>query len=318
MNPYKKGIKLEDHSLEQVFRTLGVSKETEFVDKFFGQDEIQTILESCGLSVDTPIERTLEHKVRIGQFTVKRADLTFTSEDQLYYFEVMSQSGGGRWDDEHHMQIMIKRTRLGLEYGAENVHTFAIAFNEFDTSYLSEIQLMENAYAIHLRFNDNGYYADVYGVEDKKRAIKVKLATLYELGNKLIKIAKEVGLPMRREEVLYERYVYIGKGYNNTRLGIEWVMYGKNDNQLAIKIHSDLIRYANSKGKNDIKIIDDTNDLVTFMSSKIPDVTFLPIKGTLDNTGCKFNFDCNNPDGELLVTITRAFAEYFNLSDLLT
>jgi hypothetical protein len=316
MNPYKKGTKLADHPLEQVFKALGVSKETEFVDKFFGPAEIEAVLEACGLSVDSPIERTLEHKVRIGVSTIKRADLTFQSDDQLYYFEVMSQSGGGRWDDEHHTQIMTKTFRLGLEYGSDNVHTFAIAFKEFDAEYLSEIQRMENGYAIHLRFNDNGYFADVYGVEEKKRAVRVKLASLEELGNKLIALGKAAGLPFRKNEIQGERYIYVGSGFENKRDGIEWVMYSKNTNQLGIKMHRNLA------AKYGITIVNDNIDAaINFLSSAVPSVEFLPSKGPNDNTGTiKFNFDCTDlseANIKVLVAITKSFAEYTGLSNLI-
>lgn len=318
MNPYKKGIKLEDHSLEQVFNALGVAGEVKFVEKFFGEEEIRTVVEACGLNPQGPIERTLEHKIQVG-FATKRADLTFEDDGNLYYLEVMSQANKGRWDNEHHEQFYLKQARLRQQY--DQVYSFAIAFKEFDTVYLDEFSKMEDSYAIHLRFNDDGYFADVYGVEEKKRAVSVKLASLEELGNKLVALGKAAGLPFRRSEVQSVKYIYVGHGYKTTRLGIEWVMYPKRNDQLGIKLHNGLGRYAGAESSLTL-ISDDTAAAINFLSSKVPNVEFNPSKcGFNDNTGTiKFNFDCTDLSKEniqTLVDITKAFAEYCGLSNLL-
>ena len=93
MKRYTKGNRLEDHTLADVIKAYGAKGEVEFVDKFFGDEEMNAILEACNFSPLQDIDRTLEHKVRIWTSTTKRADLTFQHEDELFYFEVMSQSG---------------------------------------------------------------------------------------------------------------------------------------------------------------------------------------------------------------------------------
>jgi len=186
MKRYTKGNRLEDHTLADVIKAYGAKGEVEFVDKFFGDEEMNAILEACNFSPLQDIDRTLEHKVRIGTSTTKRADLTFQHEDELFYFEVMSQSGNGKWDDDHHYQILGKTKKLELEYGDGNVHTFAIAFKEFDAAYLEDIQRMDNGYAVHLRFNDSGYFADVYGAEEKKTKKTIKLGEMEAYGQHIM------------------------------------------------------------------------------------------------------------------------------------
>jgi len=66
MKRYTKGIRSVDHPIDEVFSAYGVNRETAFVDEFFNQEEINTILEACGFtSVDKPV-RQLEHPVQIG------------------------------------------------------------------------------------------------------------------------------------------------------------------------------------------------------------------------------------------------------------
>ena len=188
MSRYAKGKRLEDHTFSDVIKSYGAKGEVEFVNKFFKEEEINTILEACNFNKIKGIDRNLEHPIKIGTST-KRADLTFPNDDELFYFEVADQSGSGKWDTAHHEQIMTKTFKLGLEYGLENVHTFAIAFKEFDPIYLEDIQKWENAFAVHLRFNDTGYYADVYGAEEKKTKKTVKLASANKFAQKLMDIS---------------------------------------------------------------------------------------------------------------------------------
>jgi hypothetical protein len=51
MNRYKKGEILESHSLEKVFSSYESTKEVEFVSNFFTIEEINYILDSCGLAI---------------------------------------------------------------------------------------------------------------------------------------------------------------------------------------------------------------------------------------------------------------------------
>jgi len=226
MKRYSKGIKTNDHTLTDVFSAYECNRETQFVEAFFGKEEMNTVIEACGLSSIEDIDRKLETPITIGMAT-KRADLTFEDEGQMYYFEVMSQSQKGKWDNDHHEQFYLKSNRLKQDY--EQVYSFAIAFKEFDAPYLNEFSKMEDSYAIHLRFNDQGYFADVYGIEEKKEKVSVKLASLEELGLKWMKVASsEMGFKNRKELPHRSRYLYIGKAYTGSRLGIEWVINQKN------------------------------------------------------------------------------------------
>jgi len=126
MQRYKRGVKLTDHTLEKVFSEYAVTKETEFVETFFKKDEINAILVECGYPAIITVASTLEFQIPIG-YNIKRADLIVKEDDQIYYFEVMSQQGGGNWDSYHHDQMFSKRTKLGILYNSENVHTFVVA-----------------------------------------------------------------------------------------------------------------------------------------------------------------------------------------------
>ena len=315
MKPYLKAIKAVDHDLDTVMEAYGVKGEVEFVQTFFGVEEINTILEECGLSkVESP-KIQLEHPVQIGT-NIKRADLTFEVEDQLFYFEVMSKSHKGKWDNDHHEQIMTKTFKLGLNYGSENVHTFAVAFKEFDATYLEDIQRMENGYAVHLRFNDQGYFADVYGIEEKKQKVSVKLASMEEVGQQWLNIARDkMGFDNRKDEPQRSRWLYIGKAYTGRRIGIEWVMNQKMDT-LGIKIHGEIV-----KDHGLVKYIDSTQEIIDAINDKVEGFEFVKYSNGESDRTITFKFDAENFSEEnvnLLKEITIAFAEELNISELLS
>ena len=283
MKRYSKGIKTNDHTLTDVFSAYECNRETQFVEAFFGKEEMNTVIEACGLSSIEDIDRKLETPITIGMAT-KRADLTFEDEGQMYYFEVMSQSQKGKWDNDHHEQFYLKSNRLKQDY--EQVYSFAIAFKEFDAPYLNEFSKMEDSYAIHLRFNDQGYFADVYGIEEKKEKVTVKLASLEELGLKWMKVASsEMGFKNRKDLPHRSRYLYIGKAYTGSRLGIEWVINQKN-NDLGIKISGYLVR---DHGLN--RIIDETGKILDSIKSKVPGFEFVKESSGANDKTISFKFD---------------------------
>lgn len=317
MSRYAKGIKLEDHIFSDVIKSYGAKGEVEFVNKFFKEEEMNAILEACGFNPVKDIDRTLEHKVKIGTST-KRADLTFQNEDDLFYFEVADQSGSGKWDTSHHEQIMTKTFKFGLEYGLENVHTFAIAFKEFDPMYLEDIQKWENAYAVHLRFNDTGYYADVYGAEEKKTKKTVKLASVNKLAQKLMAISLSFGWDNRNENPCAQKYCYIGKGINGTKYGLEWVASPKND-RLGIKLTGG--KHPSSLNAPDAfyEHFENPDKTVNFLKKEIPNFKSYEIRSKKDPI-VYFEFDSlndSNENLEFLKNVTMKFAEFLQLSDLI-
>jgi hypothetical protein len=312
MKRYSKGIKTNDHTLTDVFSAYECNRETQFVEAFFGKEEMNTVIEACGLSSIEDIDRKLETPITIGMAT-KRADLTFEDEGQMYYFEVMSQSQKGKWDNDHHEQFYLKSNRLKQDY--EQVYSFAIAFKEFDAPYLNEFSKMEDSYAIHLRFNDQGYFADVYGIEEKKEKVSVKLASLEELGLKWMKVASsEMGFKNRKELPHRSRYLYIGKAYTGSRLGIEWVINQKN-HDLGIKISGYLV-----KDHGLTRIIDETGKIIDSIKSKVPGFEFVKESSGANDKTISFKFDNTDFSEEnikLLKDITVAFAEELGIENLL-
>ena len=312
-NRYQKGIRSVDHPIDQIFSAYGVKRETDFVDRFFTAEEINTVLEACGFtSVDKPV-RQLEHPVQIG-FATKRADLTFEDEGSLYYFEVMSQSQGGKWDNDHHEQFYLKSARLKQQY--DQVYSFAIAFKEFDPVYLDEFSKMEDSYAIHLRFNDQGYFADVYGVEEKQRKTSVKLASMEELGQKWMDVARDqMGFQNRKAEPQRSRYLYIGKALTGKRLGIEWVM-NQSESTLGIKVHGEIVRDHGYTA-----IVDNSQQIVENLTKKVEGFKFVKMSSGETDRTFTFEFDTTDfskANVQLLKDITLAFAEECGLEHLVS
>ena len=315
MKRYKKGNRLEDHALIDVIKAYGAKGEVEFVDKFFGEEEMNSILEACNFSPLQDIDRSLEYKVRIGTSTTKRADLTFQHEDELFYFEVMSQSNNGKWDDDHHYQILGKTKKLELEYGYGNVHTFAIAFKEFDAAYLEDIQKMDNGYAVHLRFNDSGYYADVYGAEEKKTKKTIKLGEMEAYGQHIM---DSLSFKNRRSKPAEGRYLYIGATHPETEkhryAGIELVMFTGNKATLGIKIHSKMRQLEQFTEPTD-----NLEGVIAHISSQCKSFINKNPKVSRGST-IQFDFNVSNPlksDLEDLECITNSFAEAIGCKELL-
>jgi len=311
MNRYSKGTRSVDHTIDQVFAAYEVNRETAFVETFFGQEEMNAVLEACGFSAVESIDRQLETPVTIGLAT-KRADLTFEDEGSLYYFEVMSQSSGGKWDNDHHEQFYLKSARLKQQY--DQVYSFAIAFKEFDTAYLDEFSKMEDSYAIHLRFNEQGYFADVYGVEEKQRKVTVKLASMEELGQKWMDIARdEMKFKNRKNEPQRSRQLYIGKAITGKRLGIEWVM-NQSESTLGIKLHGEIIRDHGFQ-----HVIDNTQVIIENIAKKVEGFKFVKVSNGANDRTITFEFDTTDfskQNIELLKDITVAFAEECKVADL--
>lgn len=312
MTRYIKGTRSVDHSIDTVFSAYGATRETEFVEAFFGPEECGAILEACGLGPVEDIKPQLEHPVQIGLAT-KRADLVFEDEGSLYYFEVMSQSGAGKWDNDHHEQFYLKSTRLKQQWDA--VYSFAIAFKEFDPAYLDEFSKMEDSYAIHLRFNDQGYFADVYGVEEKRKKVTVKLASMQELGQRWMDVARDVmGFKNRKNEPQRSRYLYIGKALTGKRLGIEWVM-NQSQSTLGIKLHGEIVR-----DHGYTHVIDNCQTIIENLTKEVEGFKF--VKMSAGDTDRTFTFEFDTSDFSqqnisLLQNITLAFAKECGLEHLL-
>jgi hypothetical protein len=312
MDRYKKGKELEDHGLGTIFSRYDSRQETEFVAAFFEKIECNSILEKCGLSQVEEFDRELEHQVQIG-YSTKRADLVFEGpDDSVYYFEVMSQSGDGRWDDAHHQQFYLKSTRLSQIY--ENVYAFAIAFKEFDPQYLEEISRVDNWYAIHLRFNDHGYFVDVYGVEQKKQKQATKNLEKEELGIRLLEMATAFGWKNRSDKPISSNYLFVGKGWEGKKYrGIEWVLSSRPD-RMGIKLHGQLYKEEPFRTINM-----NPESIVSIIEEKVPGVKFLPFGAKLDRA-YYFEFDktdLSDTNIAKLRSITEIFAEIFKIESLL-
>lgn len=311
MKRYQKGTRSTDHQIDEVFSAYGVNRETAFVEEFFGQEEMNTVLDACGLGTVEVINRELEHPVQIG-LTTKRADLVFEDEGSLYYFEVMSQSQNGKWDNDHHEQFYLKSARLKQQY--DQVYSFAIAFKEFDPAYLEEFSKMEDSYAIHLRFNDQGYFADVYGVEEKRKKVTVKLASMEELGQKWMDVARDkMGFKNRKDSPQRSRYLYIGKALTGRRLGIEWVM-NQSETTLGIKLHGEIVR-DHGFGH----VIDNCQQIMENISKVVDGFKF--VKMSSGDTDRTFTFEFDTTDFSeknvnLLKDITVTFATECGLEEL--
>lgn len=317
MQRYKRGRAIQDHHLNEVFNRYGAKQETEFVKSFFGKEEANSILETCGIPEVDVFEPEVEYPVSIG-YSTKRADLVFEGpDDTAYYFEIMSQSYDGRWDDAHHQQFYLKATRLKQIY--ENVYAFAVAFKEFEPKYLEEISAMDNWYAIHLRFNDHGYFPEVYGVEQKRQKQQVKNLEKEEIGLRLLEIAASFGWKNRGDRPIASNYLFVGKGYDGKKYrGIEWVVSSKDD-RMGIKLNGAM--YKEDPWR---EINMDPDAVMKAIQEKVPEVKFFPQterakEGDRDRA-YYFEFDkINLTDDSIAMVkgITEAFAEIFGLSDLL-
>jgi hypothetical protein len=154
------------HTLKQIFENYAVTKEVEFVKTFFSEENIMNIISECGLEKPERLEDfVFEYPVKFG-ISSYRADLVVESESSCYYFEVMSTSNKGVWDQDHHLQFFLKHTKLNQMY--DDVKSFAVSFGEFDPRFSEEICKMENTFGVHLEFTDYGFKINVICKEQKK------------------------------------------------------------------------------------------------------------------------------------------------------
>jgi len=238
---YKRGKIEPEDEISKIFERYSVAKETEFVKNFFEIEEINAILEECGfesLTEDDDYTIHLEYPVRIGVGTPLRADLVIKTETKLYYFEVMSQSALGRWDNSHHYQYLLKSFKLKQE--TEEVYCFAISFREFDSAYLEDIEKDSSMFGIHLRFSGDHYYVDVYGkdvkVKTRKEGLTAKMENIKEISSKLIKLSDDRGcIKDKRTGLKASWFSYIGKGHENSKYGLEVGMHLKD--RASVTIH---------------------------------------------------------------------------------
>ncbi len=69
MQRYKRGKEIQDHSLNEVFTRYKAKQETEFVKTFFGKEEANSILETCGIPEVEEFAPEVEYPVHIGYST---------------------------------------------------------------------------------------------------------------------------------------------------------------------------------------------------------------------------------------------------------
>ena len=317
MQRYKRGKEIKDHALSQVFQRYEARQETDFVKAFFGQEEANSILETCGIPTVDEYDAQPEYPVSIG-YTTKRADLVFEGpDDTAYYFEVMSQSYDGKWDDGHHQQFYLKATRLSQIY--ENVYAFAVAFKEFEPKYLEEISKMDNWYAIHLRFNDHGYFPEVFGVEQKRQKEQVKHLEKEEFGLMMLQHAASFGWKNRGDRPISSNYLFVGRGHEGKKYrGIEWVVSSKKD-RMGIKLHG-----AMYKEEPWLSVSRDPEAIIEHLRERVPEARLFPLSDKIlegnQDRAFYFEFDKGHITPEMILMlrrITEAFAEKFSLQYLL-
>jgi len=303
MNRYKRGKMKNDQELSEIFERYEVTNETAFVRAFFEKEEVNAILEDCGFATLNTFEPEFEYVIKVGHSS-KRADLVvknINTSTTVYYFEVMSQMRNGKWDLEHHEQFLLKRSRLQTEFGIDNVYTFPVSFKEFETCYLDEFQKMEDCFAIHLRFNTDGYFVDVYGVEEKKEKVSEKKSRKIQVGQKLSEL-----LSTRVKSVHLEKYniIKVGEFIANSQ-GIE--IFVKGETKLGIKLHKDLYKKRFSKFNELIP------DIIENLNIEIPGIYQ---DSETQDYRIDFNFDCTDYSDEnidKLAAIIKVFAETCNL-----
>jgi len=315
MKRYKKGEYQQDHDLATIFGAYEAKDEPDFVKKFFKKEELIAVLESCGIAEKdfTMTQVQCEHPVTVGTSS-KRADLTIEVDNTLYYFEVMSQSHSGRWDNDHHEQFYLKSTRFKQLY--DEVYSFAVAFKEFDPRYLEEFQKMDDWYAIHLRFNDKGYFSDVYGVEDKRQQISAKIVSIEKTADEWRELLAKT-LPMRKDKNV-GAHVHVGHAYQcvgytpRGGLGIELKFYDKNE--VGIKVHYNLL---NQPGL--AKLVDEKHLVKDDIQQTIPDIEYRTAAGR-NSKLIKFVFDVNDKSKknvQTLIEILQAYAKSVGIENLL-
>jgi hypothetical protein len=295
---YSKKNFIADDSLSTVLENYKCKGEVDFVKTFFQKEEINSLLESCGLPILPTGEIEYEYPIKVGN-NIKRADLLIKSDDSAFYVEVMSKSNDGKWDNSHHEQFIIKNFKLSKEF--DSLFSFAISFQEFDPCFLDEISKEDNWFAIHLRFNNGEYSYDVYGVEEKKKKVAEFNEDKNKLGLELMSYFKSKGI-LRREEIYSQNYIYVGQG--NHRKGIEYSM-GSLPNRIGIKLYGGLY-------SNEFKwLADDIDSLLKHFKFHFPTLNFSLRKNTL-------HFDFNKLDKSeknllILKEVYECYSEYVGI-----
>ena len=303
---FKKKEKIPLLSLTEVYEKLKVENEVEFVKKFFTQTELIKILEDCGIEMlNENIDVQYGDSIKMGKSTLF-PDILLSIGDQIFYFEVMSQTAGGRWDDDHHRQLILKRASLEVTNGPE-VMCFAVAFKEFDIEYQQFFTELDNCYGMHISFDQsNEYSIDVLGLDMKKEKYDNKVSDANKVCEKWSKILSENGLECIPEKN-WKSYSNIGKTFNGSRKGVQFLF--KKQNKVGIKLHGDLYKKENFKW-----MIEEPDDV----SRKLEELTLLKFnvgKGKKDKT-FEFDFDKDNINQEnidLLLLVSNSFREVSNI-----
>jgi len=295
-------------SLSEVFEKLHAENEKDFVKKFFTSGVVSKILEDCGIEIPSDNKDIqYDDSIKMGKGTLF-PDIIFTvgDADLVVYFEVMSQKDGGRWDDEHHRQLILKRAALEVEYGPE-VMCFAVAFKEFDDEYRKFFTELDNCYGIQVYFDEkNQYDIDVLGIDEKKEKNRIKVSEANKVCEKWSIKLNESGLQSLPEKN-WLSYTNVGKPYNGTKKGIQFLF--KNKNKVGIKLHG--ILYSKEK----FNWIIEESDSVIEKLKKSTNCNFTVSSGKKDKT-FEFDFrkdDFSSENVELLKLIYNSFREIAGL-----
>jgi hypothetical protein len=73
MQRYKRGKAIQDHPLQEIFRRYEAKEETEFVKTFFGKEEANAILETCGIPPVDEYDAQPEYPVQMTQPTTLKS-----------------------------------------------------------------------------------------------------------------------------------------------------------------------------------------------------------------------------------------------------
>lgn len=297
--------------LSEVFRKLNVENEKEFVKKFFTLGVVSEILEDCGIEIPNE-EKDIQYdiSIKMGKGTLFPDILFSVGDGDLFvYFEVMSQKDGGRWDDEHHRQLILKRAALEVEYGPD-VMCFAVAFKEFDDEYRSFFTGLDNCYGIQVYFDEkNEYDINVLGLDEKKEKNRMKISEANKVCEKWSNKLNENGLKCSPEKN-WLSYANVGKPYNGTKKGIQFLF--KRENKVGIKLHG--ILYS----KDEFNWMIQDSNLVVEKLKKLTNCSFTVSSALKDKT---FIFDFQKDDFSienlnLLKLIYNSFREVTALDKL--
>jgi hypothetical protein len=163
---YKPAEYKQIHSISQVFSNLEVSKEIEFCSNFFTKENTENFFRLLGIELPSKIEDIVFNmSIPLGK-NVKHPDvIIFFENGPIFYLEVMSQSNFGRWDQNHHEQLYLKKLKLQQIF--EGVTTFAISFGEFEPCFIQEICDLDDTYGVELYFTDREYHTKLICGESK-------------------------------------------------------------------------------------------------------------------------------------------------------